>query len=241
MFEALTEALCEKAWAQFQALEAAGGVAAALETGTFQTSVREAAAALQRDVARLKAPITGVSAHPELGTAPVETRRFKAPVVEFPGERFAAPLEVLRVATPFEVLRDTSEALPEPPAVFLAAIGPPSAHARRVAFARETLEAGGVAAIADPGAPDAAASAQRFRASGARFACLCGSDDDYAAKAAEFAAALKDAGASFVMLAGRPGEHEAAWRAAGVDDFLFAGQDALAFLTSLLKRAGAPL
>ena len=110
-----------------------------------------------------------------------------------------------------------------------------------MSFARELFEAGGFATEADPGAAEAPVSADAFpEASGARFACLCGSDEDYA-KAADFAAALKSAGADHVILAGRPGEHEAAWRAAGVDDFVFAGQDALAFLTSLLKRAGAPL
>jgi len=124
--------------------------------------------------------------------------------------------------------------------MFLAAIGLPAAHSRRVAFSREFFEAGGITALADRGAAEAAVSAERFRASGARFACLCGSDEDYATQAEGFARALKGAGADYVLLAGRPGEREAAFRAAGVDDFIFAGQDVLVFLASLLKRAGAP-
>jgi len=39
-----------------------------------------------------------------------------------------------------------------------------------------------------------------------------------------------------VMLAGRPGEHEAAWRAAGVDGFIYAGGDRIATLEDLLRR-----
>ena len=65
-FEALTEGFCEKAWAQFQAIEAAGGLAKALDQGLVQQAVAEAAAALKRDVARAKTPLTGVSAHPHL-------------------------------------------------------------------------------------------------------------------------------------------------------------------------------
>ncbi|MBV8103468.1 MAG: hypothetical protein JO223_02380, partial [Hyphomicrobiales bacterium] len=47
------------------------------------------------------------------------------------------------------------------------------------------------------------------------------------------------AGAKGLALAGRPGEHEAAWRAAGVDDFIFAGGDALATMQGLYRRIGA--
>jgi methylmalonyl-CoA mutase len=39
-----------------------------------------------------------------------------------------------------------------------------------------------------------------------------------------------------IALAGRPGESEREWRAAGVDDFIFAGGDAVATLQSLYRR-----
>jgi len=43
-----------------------------------------------------------------------------------------------------------------------------------------------------------------------------------------------------VALAGRPGEFERACRAAGVDDFIFAGGDAVATLQSLYARIRMP-
>ncbi len=55
------------------------------------------------------------------------------------------------------------------------------------------------------------------------------------ASAEAAAKALKQAGATRVLLAGRPGEAEPALRAAGVDGFLFAGQDAVATLEELHK------
>jgi methylmalonyl-CoA mutase len=77
---------------------------------------------------------------------------------------------------------------------------------------------------------DLAALAAAFKASGAALACLCSSDKVYAAQATDAARALQAAGAKHIYLAGRPGEQEAALRAAGVDDFIFAGGDALAML-----------
>ena len=49
---------------------------------------------------------------------------------------------------------------------------------------------------------------------------------------------LKPAGARQVLLAGRPKEQEAALKAAGVDAFIFAGNDAIATLTRLQKVLG---
>jgi methylmalonyl-CoA mutase len=77
---------------------------------------------------------------------------------------------------------------------------------------------------------DFATLAAAFKASGAPLACLCSSDKVYAGQAAGAAKALQAAGARHIYLAGRAGEQEAALRAAGVNDFVFAGGDALAAL-----------
>ena len=47
-FEALTQGLCEKAWALFQSFEAAGGLASALDKGLVQSAVASAGATLKR-------------------------------------------------------------------------------------------------------------------------------------------------------------------------------------------------
>jgi len=86
---------------------------------------------------------------------------------------------------------------------------------------------------------DFAALAQAFKASGAALACLCSSDKFYAAQAAKAAKALQAAGAKHIYLAGRASEQEATLRAAGVNDFILAGGDALATLQeaySLVER-----
>jgi methylmalonyl-CoA mutase len=240
-FEALTKALCEKAWALFQEIEAQGGLPSALANGAFQRQVAAGAAALARDVARLKSPITGVSAHADLAERPVEIA-LGAPEREAfaPAEGALAPI---RLAEPFERLRDRSDALLERsrsrPKVYLAGLGPEPEHRPRVAFVRELLEAGGFEPIYDREAATAGEAANRLKASDAPLACLCGADESYATEATAFARAIKAAGAKGLALAGQPGAHEAAWRAAGVDEFIFAGSDAVAALQGLYRRIGA--
>jgi len=83
---------------------------------------------------------------------------------------------------------------------------------------------------------EAPALAAAFKTSGAALACLCSSDKVYAAQAPAAAKALQDAGARHIYLAGRPGEQEAAFRAAGVNDFIVAGGDGLAALQDAWQR-----
>jgi methylmalonyl-CoA mutase len=238
-FEALTLGLCEKAWALFQEIEAEGGLPGVLLSGAWQEKVAQARARLVRDAARMKTPITGVSAHPDLSEVAADVLPATRPTFEFTGEAVAPPLAPMRISEPFERLRDAADALSSAgarPSVFLAAIG--SATARRVGFARELFEAGGLATSAGPGVASAAESAAQFAASGASLACLCGADDAYLAHAESFAPALKRAGAAEVWLAGKPGDQEAAWRAAGIDGFIFAGCDAIDANAALLRALG---
>ena len=241
-FEAMTQALCDKAWRLFQEIEGQGGLPSALASGAFQRQVAETATALVRNAARLKAPITGVSAHADLAEPPVEVMAGAPEREAFaPPEGAMAPI---RLAEPFERLRDCSDAFLRSsgarPKVYLAALGPETKHRRRVQFMREWLEIGGFEAVYDGEARTADNAVTRLRASGGRLVCLCGTDDAYAEQAEAFAKAFKASGAEGVALAGRPGEFERAWRAAGIDAFVFVGGDAVATLQSLYDRIGIP-
>ena len=239
-FEALTQAVCDKAWRLFQEIEGQGGLPSALANGAFQREVAASAAALARNAACLKAPITGVSAHANLAEWPVEVA-VGAPEREAftPAEGALMPM---RLAEPFERLRDRSDAFLRStgarPKVYLAALGPEARHRRRVQFIREWLEVGGFEAVYDGETKTVEAAVALLEASGALLVCLCGADNAYAEQAEAFAKAFKASGAKGVALAGRPGEFERAWRAAGVDEFIFAGEDAVATLQALYRRIG---
>jgi methylmalonyl-CoA mutase len=156
----------------------------------------------------------------------------------------AQPLPSHRLAEAFEALRDKADAFSERPSVFLATLGPIADFTARAGFARNLFETGGLAAPSDDGfakdgTTDLAALIAAYQASGARLACLCGSDERYAAEATATATALKQAGAA-IWLAGRPGESEAALRAAGVTGFIHAGSDVVAVLESALAISALP-
>ena len=240
--EALTRELCEAAWALFQETEKAGGLFAALEQNIIQRKVATTRAAREANVAKRRDVLTGASEFPNLHEAEITVLDAKPVVLPPYGEakyRFDA-MPPMRLAAPFEALRDQSDAIRKKtgvrPKIFLANLGTAADFTARATFAKSFFEAGGIEAVDNEGFADPAALAAAFKTSGARLACLCSSDKAYAAHAAAAAAALQTAGARHIYLAGRPGEQEAGYRGAGVGDFIFAGGDALATLRDAYKR-----
>ena len=256
-FEALTQALCEQGWRKFQDLEAESttnfcGIVAALANGHVQKGLAREREARAKAVATRREPITGTSEFPNLSEASVSVLAPPpAASAERAGSDDAITVEALpstRLAEPFETLRASAEiaaAAGAQPKAFLATLGAIVGFTARAGFARNLFEAGGIAApagdgFARAGTTDLDALVAAFRASGAKLACLCGSDESYAAEAIPAAAALTAAGAT-VWLAGRPGEQEAALRDAGVTNFIFAGCDAIAVLQDALAIAISPV
>jgi methylmalonyl-CoA mutase len=70
-FEALTDALCEKAWTQFQEIEREGGILESLKGDTLQARIAAVRAQRERAVATRKEPITGTSEFPNIHEADV--------------------------------------------------------------------------------------------------------------------------------------------------------------------------
>jgi methylmalonyl-CoA mutase len=143
------------------------------------------------------------------------------------------PLPSIRLAEPFEALRDKSDAMLKAtgalPKVFLANLGKISDFTARAMFAKNFYEAGGIEALNNDGFKDQAGMIAAFKTSGAKLACLCSSDKIYAIEAVAAAKALAAAGA-IVHLAGRPGDLEAALTKAGVGTFVFMGCDVVSTL-----------
>jgi methylmalonyl-CoA mutase len=234
--ETLTQQLCEAAWLLFQEIEKAGGVFASIEQSLIQRKVAATRSVREANITRRKEVLTGATEFPNLHEAAVTVLNAKPVALAPYGEakfKFDA-LPPMRLAAPFERLRDRSDQILKDtgarPKVFLANLGAPADFTARAAFAKSFFETGGIEAVDTEGFTDPAALSAAFKASGAMLACLCSSDRIYAQQAAAAAKALQAADAKHIYLAGRPGEQEAALRAAGVDDFIFAGGDALTTL-----------
>ncbi|MCB9913961.1 MAG: hypothetical protein H6828_02285 [Planctomycetes bacterium] len=228
LVEELTAALARRAWELFQELVAQGGVDAAHASGWLDTRIAESADRDARDVRTRRRGIVGVSEYPALDEA-LPTR---------PPLREAAA--DARLAAPFEALRARSDrhlaATGARPRAFLANLGPVAEHTARATFARNLLAAGGIEAPANDGFASVGDAVAAFEASGARLCVICSSDARYAEAVPELAPELARRGA-LVVVAGRAGEREDAWRAAGVAHFVHLGCDALASLAALLDAA----
>ncbi len=239
--ETLTSEMAAAAWKQFQEIEAAGGMAAALASGRVQDDIAKVAAARNKQLATGRMEMTGVSAFPKLGDDGVKTTPWPdAPPRASGGAVNVKPLTATRLAEPFEKLRDAADAFSArtggEPKVFLACVGDLAAYGARATWITNFLAAGGIAAVQSAPIAKIEDAVAAFKTSGAAVACLCAADTIYAELGAATASALKSAGAQRLYLAGRPKDLEAALTAAGVDAFIFAGSDALMTLAELHKK-----
>ena len=238
-FEALTEQLCRAAWAQFQEIESAGGAWAALEHGLIQRNVAAVRAAREKAMARREDILTGTNAFPDLDETPaaVLAARPREVADDTPAQATPEPLPRLRLAEPFERLRDRSDgilaATGARPKIFLATLGTPAEFAARANFAKSFFEAGGIEAVPGDGFASRAEMIAALKRSSARLACLCSSDAVYAREAIEVAKALAPL-TTHLYLAGRPKEH-AALKAAGIGTFIHAGCNAVETLQQVYQ------
>ena len=142
-----------------------------------------------------------------------------------------APLAVHPYDAAFEELRDAAEAFASKhgnrPRVYLAGVGSIAEQVARKNYSRNFFEAGGFEVLAQEARFDVDKAASGFAASS--------TDKQYANVVGELAPKLKAAGARTVVLAGHPGQSETAYRAAGVDRFIFVRCDVLEVLWSLLR------
>jgi methylmalonyl-CoA mutase len=232
--ETLTTRLAEDAWQKFRAIEAEGGLIAALRSGSFQRGIARMREARAEKIARRESPLTGVSEFPALddGAVAVLARRSKNHRERGPffAERID-PLPAMRFAEPFEALRDRAEALAETgtmPKVFLAHLGVVADHADAARAARNFFAIGGIRCIDGAAIDTPEAAADDFAKSGATAACIVGGSHTPPTLAVPIAAALKARGARRVFLMGEA--------AAGVevDHVIGEGTDTVAVLNGYL-------
>jgi methylmalonyl-CoA mutase len=199
--EKLTDDLAVAAWALFGRLD---------DGEELQPLIEQTVAERERQVATRRRPITGLTEFPD----PFADLPAREPVT---GDR-----EVRRYGAAFEAMQDAPTDRP----VLLATMGTVAQHTARATFATNLFAAGGVA-VDVAGATEGVESlvAQHH---GQPVACLCGTDAAYEEWGAEAAAALRESGAAWVIVAGKARE----WS----DDSCAMGVDALDFLTRTREK-----
>jgi methylmalonyl-CoA mutase len=203
--EKLTDDLAVASWELFGRLDDAADAPALLASEVAATVARR-----ETEIAKRQRPITGLTEFPNLAES-------------LPERTAASGPEVRRYGASFEALRDEPAQQP----VFLATLGPVSSHTARATFATNLLAAGGIA-VEPAGATDGAEAVLAAYA-GQPVVCLAGADPTYAEWGPAAVAALRDAGATHVIVAGRADGLE-------VDDSCVVGIDALDFLTRTREK-----
>ncbi|MGF1531132.1 MAG: methylmalonyl-CoA mutase family protein [Puniceicoccaceae bacterium] len=152
-------------------------------------------------------------------------------------------LQCKRLGRDYEALRDAAEAYREErgtlPRLALVTMGKLKDHKLRADFSRAFFEAGGFEVLQPEEVVEAAGAALWLKKTGARIAVLCGSDGQYEELFESFAGAIKESdGGIWLVLAGHPGDREAAYREAGLDDYIFVKSDHYETNLRLLRLAG---
>jgi methylmalonyl-CoA mutase len=222
--ETLTDALAREAWKRFQAIEREGGIEAALVSGRLRARLEASWRERLELIAKRKAPILGVSEFANLNEKLPRPPPTGSPEGAMPSHRDSTEgaMPSHRDAEPFERLRTRADAAGAPLEVLLVTLGSFAESRPRVGFAAGFFGAGGLR------------TRETTHDEAATVACVCGSDETYAAEAVARVTALKAAGCKRVLVAGRPGALEAALHAAGADGYVFVGCDAVAILSELL-------
>jgi methylmalonyl-CoA mutase len=192
-----------------------------------------------RGVQRVEAAIA--AAH--LGATLNEITRALRP--DDPDRPAITPLPQSRLSEPFEALRVAAAEFADgrPPRIFLATLGPLRQHKARADFAQAFFEVGGFDIVYPSGFATAEEAATAALDAAAQAVVICSTDDTYPDLVPPLAGAIKRATpGTAIILAGRPGDQEAAYRTAGVDHFIYLGADCLAINEWLLdhSRTGDP-
>lgn len=194
--ETLTDDLARAAWTWFGELDAAGGAAAGLASGTIAERLAATRAARDADLATLELPLTGTSTFPLAGEELLERApRAQVAADGLPRRRDGQVFEDLRART---ASGDVS--------VPVIALGSPREHTTRVSFVANLLGVAGVRPETVVAATADDVTAAVDAAKGAKVAILASSKKGYEALAEPTVAALRATGVTQVLVAGSSSE-----------------------------------
>jgi len=154
-----------------------------------------------------------------------------------------ASLPPRRAAEEYEALRNSSAAFAEKtgaaPAILQLNIGPSRKYRLRADWTTAFFEAAGFAVDGSRDFNKHEDALKALTQSKAKIAVITSDDTTYLESVTPLATAIKSAKPSITLLvAGAPGDHEAAWRSAGVDDFVNVRSNNYELNEQLLTKVG---
>jgi methylmalonyl-CoA mutase len=233
--ENLTRSIAEESWKLFQEAESKGGYVEAFYEGWIQDAIVTSAISRDQNIAQRREVLLGTNQYPNLteemlGKADPEI--MVSPVADA-AEAEAQPLNLYRVAEPFEQLRMETEQSDKRPVVFLLTIGNLAMRRARAGFATNFFGCAGYRIIDNNGFGSVAEGIKAASDSGADVVVLCSSDDEYAQMGAEFGKLA--AGKMIPVIAGYPKDLVDELRKAGISHFIHIRSNVLQTLQSFNK------
>jgi methylmalonyl-CoA mutase len=232
--ENLTASIAEEAWKLFQEVEAKGGYTEAFYEGWIQDAIVTEAMRRDQNLAQRREVLLGTNQYPNAGEEMIgkaDPELMVSPVADT-AEAEAQPLNLYRVAEPFEQLRMETEKSGKQPVVFLLTIGNLAMRRARAGFATNFFGCAGYKIIDNNGFATVAEGLKAAAEAGADVVVLCSSDDDYAQLGAEFG---RLAGKMIPVIAGYPKDLVEELKQAGISHFIHIRSNVLQTLQSFNK------
>ena len=242
MFPNSTEKLAEARVPDYKAIfEKRSKEVAAYRTGanaTDATAVMDKLNALMEADELVAAAIAAAEAGASIGEISRTIRKDMGEVASVEKK-----IELKRASEEYEVLRDASDAYEaktgKKPAIFQANYGPSRNYRIRADWTSAFFQTAGFEVSNDVDFDDVDSVVKAFAESDARIAVITSTDDTYLEVVPSLAKALKAAQPEAVVaVAGAAGENEAAWKEAGVDEFVNARVNNYEMNKKLLVKAG---
>jgi len=153
------------------------------------------------------------------------------------------PLQVLRIAEPFEELRNASLAYKDKnghlPKVFLLPMGPLAQNKARTDFSKSFFEIGGFDVIYKQRFHTVESAIDMALKSDAKIAVICSTDETYPDLVPAITQGIKEIKNDvMIILAGYPKHHVLQFEENGIDEFIFLGADVYQILKNIMIRTG---
>lgn len=215
--ENLTNSIAETCWKQFQGIEAAGGMFAAMDAGRVTEEIEKSRQKRDMDIATRRYILLGTNQYPNLNetmTDKIEDREDALCCPNLPVYRGAAAFEEIRLAT--ERYAKSSHR----PKVFLLKIGNLAMRQARAGFVTNFYGCAGYEIIENSGFATVEEGLKAAAEAKADFIAVCSSDEEYATLGLEAVQKAKAENPKrMVVIAGNP-ECAETLKAAGADDFI---------------------
>jgi methylmalonyl-CoA mutase len=234
--EAMTRKLAESAWTLFKKIEAAGGMAEAINCGIIEGWIAEASAKRQHNLNNRKKTLIGINRYPWPLTAEQEENidALEVALEKLPEGNETAGYELLRLKS-----RSCSLKSGRTPSLFIWMQGNPAISFQQAAFAEDFFKCAGFDVAGRATLPLEESAYSSALQSKPDIVVLCIAEKDPVPTAETLCKRLHilDEGIIIVM-AGKPPEEKERLFAAGLDSFIYTGVNVLEMLKSYQRKTG---